>query len=123
MASCPRKAAGDAADDVHHVAVALNDHQIGHLHAAVLAHTTDVVAGQIHEHDVFGAFFRISEQILFVRHIFFRRFAAWSRAGNGADLHLPFLAAHMDFRRSAYERKTIEPRNMYGEGLMERTAR
>jgi len=48
-------------DDMHDVAVTLHDHQILHLHAAEIAHAADVVAREIHEHDVFGAFLRVGE--------------------------------------------------------------
>ncbi len=83
---------------MHHVAVTLNDHEVGDLHTAVFADAADVVAGEVHEHHVLGAFFGVGEQIFFVGQILGGRGAARARAGDGADLYLAFLAAHVNFR-------------------------
>ncbi len=98
----------DLRHDVHHVAVTLDDHQVLHLHAAEIAHAPDVVAREVHEHDVFGAFLRVGEQFLFQRGVFLRRLAAAARAGDGANLNLVVLAAHVNFRRRADERKAVQ---------------
>ena len=93
---------------MHDVAVTLHDHQIFHLHAAEIAHAADVVAREIHEHDVFGAFLRVGEQLLFERRIFVLIFAAPARAGNRTNFHFALLAADVQFRRRADQRKTVQ---------------
>jgi hypothetical protein len=50
---------------VHDVRVALDGHEIRHGDAAELADAADVVAGQIHQHEVLGFFLFIGEQFLF----------------------------------------------------------
>ena len=67
------KFALDLRHDVHDVAVTLDDHQVLHLHAAEIADAPDVVARQVHEHDVLGAFLRVGEQFLFQRGVLLRR--------------------------------------------------
>ena len=47
---------------MHHVRVALDEHQPLHLHRAVLADAAQIVAAQVHEHDVFGALLRIGQK-------------------------------------------------------------
>ena len=44
----------NGAHDVHHVAVALDEHQLVDLYAAEAAHSAHIVASQINEHHVFG---------------------------------------------------------------------
>ena len=55
---------GDARDDVHHVAVVLDDHESSTLTPAVLAYAADVVAAEVDEHHVLGALLGIGEQPL-----------------------------------------------------------
>ena len=50
-------------DDVHHVAVELDLHQLVDVHAAVLAHAPEVVAAEVHEHHVLGALLLVGEQL------------------------------------------------------------
>ncbi len=88
---------------MHDVAVSLDDHQVFYLHRTKIAHAADVVAREVHEHDVFGAFLRVGEQFFFERGIFVGIFSARTRAGDRADFNFAFLAAHMDFRRRADE--------------------
>src|SRR5258708_4869725 len=57
-----REASFNLGDDVHDMAVALDDHEVLHLHRTELANAPDVIARQIHEHDVFDPFFGIAEQ-------------------------------------------------------------
>ena len=51
------------ADDMHHVGVALDHHQLRHLDTARLADPAQVVAAQVHQHHVFGPFLGIGQQI------------------------------------------------------------
>src|SRR5690606_13842073 len=45
------QAAIDIADDVHDMAVALDDHEVADAHRAELGDAADIVAGEIDEHD------------------------------------------------------------------------
>ena len=90
------------------MAVSLNDHKVFDLHTAEITHAADVVTREIHEHDVFGAFLRVGEQFFFERQIFRLGFAARTRARNRTDFHFAFLAADVQFRRCADERKAIQ---------------
>ena len=55
--------ARDGGDDVHHVAVGLDLHQLVHVDAAVLAHAPEVVAAEVDEHHVLGALLLVGEQL------------------------------------------------------------
>ena len=56
--------AGDVRRDVHHVAVALDDHHVGDFDRAVAGDAADVVAAQIDEHHVLGPFLGIGQQLV-----------------------------------------------------------
>ena len=86
-------------DDVHHVAVALDDHQVSDGHAAILADTTNVVTGQVYEHDVLGALLGIGQKLLLQGQVFRLIGPAAARASDGADFHSPIFTAHVQFRR------------------------
>ncbi len=59
IASVPRgEPAFDVGDDVHDVAVALDDELLGHLDRADLGDAADIVAAEIEQHQMFGAFLR-----------------------------------------------------------------
>ena len=51
-------------DDMHHMAVALDDELLGRAHGANLGHTAHIVAPQIQQHQMFGQLFFIGQQIL-----------------------------------------------------------
>ena len=94
----------DVADDVHHVAVALDGKGFGHLHRAGLGDAPDVVARQVDQHDVLGALLRVVDEFQFGGLVEFRRGAARPRTGQRADGDLLFAVAHaflphQDFRR------------------------
>ena len=93
---------------MHDVRVALGDHEIGQAHGVEFADAADVVAGEVDEHDVLGAFLRIGEQFRREPVVLLGRLAARTRARDGADLHLALLAADMQFRRRADERHAAE---------------
>ena len=57
----------DVRDDVHHVAVALEEELVGHLDRADRGDAADVVAAEIEQHQVLGALLRIGEQAVGVR--------------------------------------------------------
>ena len=51
--------AADVGDDVHDVGVALDDHEFIDTYGAELGGTSDVVSGEVDEHDVLGSFFGV----------------------------------------------------------------
>ncbi len=72
----------DAADDMHDMTVAL-DGAIGiHTHAACLGDPTQIVAGEIHQHDVLGVLLWVAEQFRLQILILLRRAAPRSGAGD-----------------------------------------
>ena len=86
-------------DDVHHVAVALDDHQVTDGHAAILADSTDVVTGQVYEHYVLGALLGISQKLLLQGQVFRLISPATTGASDGSDFHGTLFATHMQFGR------------------------
>ena len=50
-----------AALDVHHVAVVLDHHQILHPHASRLAHTTQIITPEVHQHYVLGTLLGVGQ--------------------------------------------------------------
>ena len=88
----------DVGDDVHDVAVALDEEAVGHLDRADLGDAADVVAAEVEQHQMLGALLRIGEQFGGERLILGRRLAARPRAGDRADAHLAVAHADQDFR-------------------------
>ena len=54
----------DIRDDVHDVAVALDEEAVGDLHRADLGDAADVVAAEIEQHQMLGALLRVGEQLV-----------------------------------------------------------
>ena len=77
-------------NDVHDVGIPLDAEGVFDLNAARDAHTADVVAAQIQQHQMFRDFFGISHQARGQRLILFLGFAPWPRASDGANGHLAF---------------------------------
>ena len=82
--------------------IALNVHQFFDAHGAVFAHAADVVAPQVHEHDVLGAFFGILHKGGFDFAIFFFVVAARLCAGDRTVINIAPLHLHQHFRRTAH---------------------
>ena len=61
---------------MHHLAVALDEELVGDLDGADLGHAADVVAAEIEQHQVLGAFLRVGEELDFERLVLVRRSAA-----------------------------------------------
>ena len=47
---------------MHHMAITFYGHHVAQADRAELGNTPDIVSSKIHEHHMFGSFFRISEQ-------------------------------------------------------------
>ena len=100
------KLTGDVSDDVHHVAIALDGHEVGDLHATVFGDATDIVAGEINEHEVLGALLGIGHEVVGIRIIFLRSGSTATCAGDRTDLNKVAGEADVDFRRTAHKRVT-----------------
>ena len=95
------KLAFERADQVHDVAVALDEHQVLHANAAELADAADVVAAEIDEHDVLGDLFLVGAEIGFDGAVFDLVGAARARSGDGAVLDRAAVDADEQLRRGA----------------------
>ena len=82
--------------------VALDLHQSIHRHCAGLSHATDVVAAQVDEHHVLGAFLQVAQQLLLEAHVFRRIRTAAAGSGEGPRLDMPSLHLHQLFGRRAH---------------------
>ena len=90
-------------DDVHDMAVALNGHEVGDFHRAVFRDAADIVAGEVDEHEVLGAFLRIGHEIGGVGIVLLNRCSTAAGACDRADFHEVAGESHMDLGRTAYE--------------------
>ena len=99
------KLAADIGNNVHHVAVALHDHHIVHAHTAILGNSTHIIASEIDEHDMLGAFLFIRKKLGSKRVIFLRGLPPPARSGDRADINLPTNRAHVHLRRTPHEGK------------------
>ena len=59
------------AHNVHHVAVTLHGKRLGNFYAANLGNSANIIARQIDQHHVFGAFLRVVDQLLLYRFVLF----------------------------------------------------
>src|SRR5262249_15006947 len=78
------KPALDIGDDVHHLAVALDEELVGDRHRADLGDAADIVAPEVEQHEVLGPFLGIGEELGLERLVFVRRGTARARAGDRA---------------------------------------
>src|SRR5262249_26011065 len=88
--------AADVRGDVHDVRVPLDLHHVGNLDAVVLGDPADVVASQVHEHDVLGTLLGIGQQLRGQGLVFGVVNAPPPRAGEGTDGDNAVLDAHED---------------------------
>ena len=79
------QASFDLADDVHHVGVALDHHQVLDFDAAGLANPAEVVASEVNEHHVLGPFLRVGKKFRFQFTILKRRPPSGAGTGDGAE--------------------------------------
>mmetsp|Transcript_2847 Transcript_2847/g.7386 ORF Transcript_2847/g.7386 Transcript_2847/m.7386 type:complete len:553 (-) Transcript_2847:517-2175(-) len=103
----------DVGDDVHHVGVALHVEGLRDLHAAGAGDAADVVAGQVDQHQVLGAFLGIGLELGLQRLVAFGRAATRAGAGQRADRDLAaavarMLLAHQDLRAGADDLEVAE---------------
>ena len=93
---------------MHDVRVALDFHHVGELHAAEFGDAADVVAAQVHEHDVLGAFLGVGQQLLGQRRSSASSLAPRPRPGQRADRHHAVLDPHQDLGRAADQAEVAE---------------
>ena len=83
----------EGADEVHDVAVALDEHEVFDADAAELADAADVVAAEVDEHDVFGDFFVVGAEVGFDGAVFDLVGGAGTGAGDGTVLDVAAVDA------------------------------
>ena len=95
--------------EMHHVRIALDEHQPLHLHRAVLAHAAEIVAAQVDEHDVLGALLGIGEQFgLRAARSSFSSAAARTRASERPVERVASLDLHQHLGRTAHHGNIVE---------------
>src|SRR5208282_6620089 len=95
-------------DEMHHVRIALDEHQAFDLHAAVHANAAKVVAAEVDKHDVFGALFRVGEKLGFELAVLFFVASARKRAGNRPVEDVAPLNLHEHLWRAADNGNVVE---------------
>ena len=79
----PAQTRAHVGDDVAHLRVVLDRHQLVHLHAAQLGHAPQVVAREVHQHQVLGPLLVRQQQLGVQRAVVPRIGRARARAGDG----------------------------------------
>ena len=80
------------------VRIGFIDHQLVDIDAAVIANTSQVVALQVHQHDMLGALFGVEVEFLPEVVVLAKVGATAARAGNWAGLGLTALQLDQPFR-------------------------
>ncbi len=81
---------------MHDVRVILDLHILGDFHRARQGDAADIVASQIHQHDMLRAFFWISEQIGGQRGVLLNRLSPRPGTGNGPYRYAIAFQPHQD---------------------------
>ena len=117
--------AAERRHQVHHVRVAFDDHQFFDLHRAVLADSSEIVAAEIDQHDVFGALLFVGEQLSCERFVFC--FSSSPRAAcpqwDDIELHGPRILTSISGDEPTIVVSGILRKYMYGDGFTIRSAR
>ena len=74
---------------------------LGRAHGADLRHPAHVVAAKVEQHQMFGPFLLVGQQVGLQRAVLFGRGAALAGAGDGADGHFAVAQADEDFGAGA----------------------
>ena len=90
---------------MHDMAVEFDRIAVGDLDAVRGRHTSDIVAAEVEQHQMFGPFLGIGEQAFPVRLVFGCIFAARTGAGDRPDGDLAIARADQDFRAGTGQRK------------------
>jgi hypothetical protein len=79
--------------------VALDGHVIDHIDAAGTGDPPEVVSGQVDEHDMFGLFLGVGQELLGESIVLGHRPAPRPGSGQGLDQHFPALHPDHDLGR------------------------
>ena len=93
---------------MHDVGIALDGHELVHLHRAHPGHPAHVVAPEVHQHDVLGALLRVGQQILLQLPLFLRVAAPGPGAGDGPKLDVLAGEADEDLRGGADDLEVVQ---------------
>ena len=114
------------ADEMQHVRVALDDHELAHLHRAVLRDAADVVPAEVDEHQMLGALLLVGDAARRSSRRRLRRVRPRRRVpAIGRSVTVPLALTRTS---SSGELPTISTPSstrwyMYGDGLITRSAR
>src|SRR5580704_3523101 len=86
---------------MHHVAVALDEHQVLHLYRAELADAADIVTAEIDQHDVFGHLFGVGAEIGLDSAVLNLISTPWAGSGDWPVLDGTPMYAHQQLWRGA----------------------
>src|SRR6185369_17607482 len=96
--------ATDVGDDVMHVRVRLDGHELIDAHAARLADPAKVVALEVDQHDVFRALFRMRRELSHLGKILARTAASGPRACDGPGVDMAVRYSDQALRGGAEDR-------------------
>ena len=110
----------ERAHQVHHVAVAFDEHEVLDLDAAEFGDAADVVAAEVDQHDVLGDFLGVGAEIFFEGAVggFVR--AAGAGAGDGAVLDAALVYADEEFGGGADDVAGAGSRSLHFAALRSR---
>ena len=83
---------------MHHVAVTFDDHHVGKFDRTVFRNSADIVASQVDQHHMLGAFFRVGEEFLREGTVLSFGRAATASSSQRADCGFAVFHTHHDFR-------------------------
>ncbi len=103
---------------MHDVRVLLHDHEVLDADGPGARHPSDIVAAQIHQHHVFGAFLLVGQELFPQGAVFFLGGSAAAGAGDRPQLHEAIFAADQHFRRRPHQLHLGEPQVVHvGRGI------
>ena len=88
---------------MHHVGVAFHDHLLRERHGADFCHPADVVAPQVDEHEVFGDFLRVGQELALEGLVLLGCGAPGAGPCEGAIGNHPVFYSRQDFRGARHE--------------------
>ena len=101
------KGSADFGNQVCHVGILFNRHELINVDRPIVADSSEIIASEVHQHDVFRPFFLINPEGINQGMIFKRRATARSRAGNGAHVHVVAGEPDQSFRRRGHQGKVL----------------
>src|SRR5579871_187725 len=103
---------------MHYVRVPLDGHELFYVNSSVLADAAQIVAAEVHQHDVFGALLFIGEHLFFQTLVFRFVFSAPTGACNRPVENVAPLHFDQHFRRTAHNRDIVHlQKEKIGRGI------